>query len=291
MFFPKNKKCIEKRSTAEDLLKKLETFQTLDDLGEGDLENAMKTAYANLWEVNGDPQYQIDQLRAFRIVLAASQSLTPNQLLEAVRFNPEDPDGYDESFEFHQLEGLYHNFLKQNESGCLEFEHVSASRFVLELKTDHDEPIFSAIQNSRFMADFGIKAIERPGHSIWSISNLDLVQWSERARKIGFTFADSEVRPILTPTRKIALHIPRTKFNNPDALKSVLSRRFPPEPDLGTHFAGCLLRDWADHCQIASKDDNLNQRIVALSQNESTGFDGYLLMAGLGQFVDQFNIL
>lgn len=251
----------------------------------------MKTAYANLWEVNGDSQYQSDQLRAFRIVLGAREPLAPNQLLEAVRFNPEDPDKYDESFKIHQLEGLYHNFLKLNESGCLEFEHVSASRFVLDLKTDHDEPIFSTIQTGRFMTDFCIKAIERPGHPIWGISNIDLVQWSEDARKIGFTFAESGVRPILTPAREIALHIPRTKFNNPDALKSVLSRPFSPKTNLRIHFAECLLRDWADHCQIASKDDSLNQRMIALLQNKSSGFDGYLLMAGLGQFVDQFNIL
>lgn len=285
MFFPKNKKCIEKQSAAEKLLIQLETFQTLDQLGEGDEEKAMKTAYTNLWEVNGDIQYQNDQLRAFQIVLAAGEPLTPNQLLEAIRFNPDEPDDYDETFKLHQLEGLYHNFLKQNERGRLEFEHLSASRFVSELKTDRNEPIFSAIQNGRFMADFCVKAFERPEHSIWKVANVDLVDWSRRARETGFTLTDSEVSPMLIPPREITLHIPCPKFNFPWVLEAILYRA----RDLGDHFAERLLRDWADHCQTTAKDDHLS-KIIALSQDKSSGFDGYLLMVGLGQFLDRFSI-
>lgn len=285
MFFPKNKKCIEKQSAAEELLIQLETFQTLDQLGEGDEEKAMKTAYTNLWEVNGDIQYQNDQLRAFQIVLAAGRPLTPNQLLEAIRFNPDKPDDYDKTFKLHQLEGLYHNFLKQNERGCLEFEHLSASRFVSELRTDRNEPMFSATQNARFMAEFCVKAFERPEHSIWKVANIDLGDWSRTAREIGFTLMDSEVRPMLTPPREITLHIPRPRLSFPWVLEAIPHQK----TDLEDHFAERLLRDWAGHCQTTAKDDHLS-KIIALSQNKSSGFDGYLLMVGLGQFLDRFHI-
>jgi hypothetical protein len=94
-------------------------------------DKAIKEAYKRLWTINGDDQYKDLQVRVFQIITGARESLTPKQLLEFAHFDPRNTDNY-ENIDLDELEGLYCNFLKTNNNGYLDFEHLSARIFVSE---------------------------------------------------------------------------------------------------------------------------------------------------------------
>ncbi len=62
MFFPRNKKAIQRPGYAEKLLGELENFRSLENLPDGENDEfpgneknkAIKAAYKRLWEINGD---------------------------------------------------------------------------------------------------------------------------------------------------------------------------------------------------------------------------------------------
>jgi hypothetical protein len=146
-------------------------------------EKAIQYAYQILWDANADEQDSDLRARAFRLVLSAFKPLKQQQLLEAVCFDLDNPDSYEEYIDLSQLEGVYHNFLDISAEGCLEFEHLPPKTFVLELtKINCEDKVFSDIENHRYMADISIKALERPDHQIWKMAGIDLLHWASKLR-------------------------------------------------------------------------------------------------------------
>lgn len=189
MFFPRNSDVVRTKTNAKELLNNLKDLKTLeilphdqrDDSRDDKMKMALKEAYEKLWAINGDGGRDKDlQIRLFQIITASFASLTPEILLEAVSFDSKNPDHYEELEKDH-LERLYSSFLKVNDQGRLEYEHLSAKKFVEEIR-DSDEAIFSSAESHRTMADIGICALERPFHRLWSNANIDLVG---RATNLG----------------------------------------------------------------------------------------------------------
>lgn len=134
MFFPKNENAVQVEEFTKQLLDELEKLlpEGKDDDIPGNKK--IKVAYSRLWAINGDEQYKGLQSRFFHIITNALESLTPQQLLEAVSFDPDSNKLVE--LDLDQLEGLYCNFLKTNSEGYLDYEHLSAEIFVSEKKKE-----------------------------------------------------------------------------------------------------------------------------------------------------------
>lgn len=138
VFFPENNQAIRRHSHAMELMETLKDIKTLDDVphdqhdefSDAQGNKAIKKAYESLWEINSDGnQYKKLQFRLFQIMTAAYEDLKPQSLLEAVRFDPDNPDEC-EDLDLEQLTSIYSGFLQVNSNGYLEYEHLSAKIFV-----------------------------------------------------------------------------------------------------------------------------------------------------------------
>ncbi|KAF2968890.1 hypothetical protein GQX73_g4697 [Xylaria multiplex] len=278
VFFPLNHKPIQDESYAKKLLSALKDLTNLSQLSDYDKEDQMRSAYNRLWDINSDgEQYRDRQIRLFRIVLGSLEEMSPQILLEAMRFDPEQPDKYDENFKLDQLEGLYHNFLKTNQEGKLIFEHVSAKAFVSE---HGDKETFSHQKNNSVLANIAIAALGQPNNPLWKIAGIDLNYWARMATVItngmrgvhnsywfNFTFSP---RINKLKDRLHSLKLDPEKFN----IQAIIAQ---------DHFFQYLSRSWLRHCQAADGDDRLAQRLVNVVQTGSFGFDALCCVEALLQ--------
>ncbi|KAI1770215.1 hypothetical protein F4818DRAFT_446510 [Hypoxylon cercidicola] len=185
IFFPKNKTAIRRSGYAKELLDDLENLESLGKLSEGeddeflDKDKRMEEAYRRLWNTT-DAQYKKYQIRLFHVVIGSLEKLSLQQLLEAVSFDPDNPNDYEE-LQFDELEGLYCNFLKQDSEGYFDFEHISAKVFLAEMKKEGSgKPIFSETECNYTLANITINALERPNHQIWTAAGITLIDWGRQ---------------------------------------------------------------------------------------------------------------
>ncbi|KAI5924980.1 hypothetical protein F4810DRAFT_662291 [Camillea tinctor] len=277
IFFPKNKQPVELPGYADELLGDLENLQSLDKLIGGEdnespadeKDNALKKVYSMLWNINGGKQYEALQIRAFQIVTAAFESLTPQQLLEAVLLDTDKFENY-QGLTLDRLKSLYCNFLRENSEGVLDFEHLSAQVFVSEMKTSDalkfsksenhhippETPIFSERESHRTMADIAIKVIERSDHQIWKAAGIRLVDWGTCAK----TILDGEEH---------ILDISKHRIYEMTASKS---------------FGAYLFRCWIRHCQMLREEDQFPQKMSSLFQNAPPGLKGWIFTQALSRW-------
>lgn len=173
VFFNPNHDSIIFKKTAEEKLQMLETASKLPTTMKGDDE--MTQVYQKLWEANGDgdENRKLHQIRVFRFVLAAKEPLTCQQVLEAVRFDPEAPEEHNEEIDMTYLRKLYHNFLREGRR-VLEFEHVSAKTFILEMQDMGSKKSLFAdqLQNHSTVAETSLLLIRNPDHMLWKTTRL-----------------------------------------------------------------------------------------------------------------------
>lgn len=168
---------------AESKLEILESAQTLTQLGKE--ARLLNDAYQLLWRTNAkqdDESRRCHQIRMFQFVLGAWSPMTPEMLLEAIRFDPEQPANYSCELEINYIEKLYHNFLTVKD-GVLVFEHVSAKAFILELDDQETKtPIFAnGALNHGVIAKTSLLLLQKPKHTIWVGSKID---WDEYPRTL-----------------------------------------------------------------------------------------------------------
>ncbi|KAI0843319.1 hypothetical protein F5Y06DRAFT_254644 [Hypoxylon sp. FL0890] len=267
IFFPRNDQTVERRTFAEKLLEELKNARSLDQLSENETDTSgvdniktLKGAYQKLWDINGGKQWRDVQTRVFRIVTGALTSLTPQQLLEAVRFNPGGTN-YEE-IKLEQLEGLYCNFLRTNSRGYLDFEHLSAEIFVSEItEQGSGNLIFSERESSKALADIAIKAMERPDHPIWKTAGIHLISWREELR---------EEKPVY-PNVTLPAHLKRFPMDILDPLDP-LDSLDPLDP-----FGSYLFKFWLKHCQNLRDDHQIVQRMSKLFLHNNLGPEGWTL--------------
>ncbi|KAI1131123.1 ankyrin repeat-containing domain protein [Nemania abortiva] len=279
IFFPKNQKPIERRPYAVGLLDELEQPKSLDrmdkshdDCGDESADswkNELGKAYSRLWIINGDEQYEKFQRSAFRIVIGALESLTPRQLLEAVCLDQIIP-GKDTPLSLNQLEGLYHNFLKVNERGYLDFEHLSAKVFVSEMKKETgeetEEEMKKERKNLRFpkeecqhkLTDIVIKAIKEPSHLIWRDFEIGLSTWP------GLAIAKLKEKSRLK--RKEPLFWSRHLRRAP--LKSANESRIRNAVDTA-HFVKYIFHNWISHCNSRWEESQSVCHMIDLFNGQS----------------------
>ncbi|KAI0514661.1 hypothetical protein F5B22DRAFT_610279 [Xylaria bambusicola] len=258
IFFPVNQKPIRQPGYAQKLLAELENPKTLTELAKRqgiDNNNLADTskyrlgeAYRTLWNIAGGEQYGDLQTSVFQIVLGAFRALTPSELLEAVCLaNP------DASFELDELKGVYCNFLKVNNSGGLDFEHLSARIFVSELKKEGSVDLMFCERECRHMlTDIVIKAIEKHKHPIWSCHQIDLIDWGSCARGML-----------------------RSKYVE-DPVKVGWRRMVATGLD-SAHFGQYVLDMWTLHCSIGQIQGPSMERFISLCQNAEPSLEGLLL--------------
>lgn len=259
---------MRRESKARELLDKLKAPECMADIPH-DPENdskddkkkmAIKKAYDSLWDINGDCGSDSDlQVRLFQIITASFKSLTPQALLEAVCFNPSQPEDY-EDLELDHIEGLYSSFLKVNSNGYLEYEHLSAKIFVEEIRDFDDEATFSSDKSHRRIAEIGICAIERPHHSLWTNSGIDLLGCREDVSAL-LLMQD----PALAREQKLKRYHsdPRPK-------------RLPQEWEKHPPFGRYLLTYWLRHCLTLNADDQFLEKMGKLFRRAHLGFQGWV---------------
>ncbi|KAI0548121.1 hypothetical protein F4679DRAFT_552030 [Xylaria curta] len=256
VFFPANGKPIRQQKHAGDLLTELEQTKTLDrfaevhrsesDDNEHKWKYELRPAYQRLWDINGDEQYRALQISAFKVVMGAFESLTPLQLLQAVCLA-----NLHTTLELDELEGLYCNFLKVDNEGCLNFEHHSAKIFLSEMKKEgSDELMFSETECHRALADISINAIEQPEHSIWGDSGINLVDSDICTKTIlsnlesRFTVSWSEFSD--EPFRELYKQAKKTGISQ---------------------LSQYLLSYWILHCKRRPKDNQFTRRLIHPSKD------------------------
>lgn len=262
IFFPKNKAAVRRPGYAKELLNELENFQSLGKLADGEYDESLKDkriedAYERLWNIT-DNQYKKYQIRLFQVIMGAFEKLTAQQLLEAVSFDPDNPDTYD-NFELDELEGLYCNFLKQDSRGFLDFEHISAKVFVSEMKDDSNKPIFSETESHSILADIAIKSMERPGHRIWIAAEIPLAYWGAQAKEY------------LERGRQDYTKLSRTMHN------SVRNRA------RWDYVGGYIFKNWVHHCRQLQDDDQFMRRMSESVWNARSALEAWFTFkAGAG---------
>jgi Ankyrin repeats (3 copies) len=261
VLFPKNNRGISTKAKAKEMLNKLEEFANLEVINDGNEEKNINSAYEMLWAVNSGNGDEELQNQAFHLVLCAYRPLTPNELLEAIRFDSGNPDEYREEIEKEHLEPLYYNFLRVNSQGFLEFEHISAKVFVTEMKEENSQlKRFSDLQNHRVMADISIKAMERPTHQLWSDAKIYLLEW-----EAGLSQPDT-----FDQTARLLKHNQAPADLDKNKLSELRNMRH-----LTDHFGQYLSIYWMRHCRKI--DSEGTQRIWDLIQKRESGFQGWSL--------------
>ncbi|KAI0872757.1 hypothetical protein GGS24DRAFT_502493 [Hypoxylon argillaceum] len=301
VFFPKNKRPIRQKEYAENLLRNLEELETLDvleTLRDGDSidsadiwKNHLHKAYRKLWEINGEDQYKSFQSSVFKIVTGAFESLTPQQLLEAVCLDLADSER-SVILEPDELESLYYNFLKVDSKGRLNFEHLSAKLFVSEMKNhDSDELMFSERECQNVLADIGIKALEQPDHLIWRGSAIDLLDWGACAKTTLMV-----TRCLKPDTRNAAdwecLTWPWI-CNHSNGRSSLISHKIRiihndnsvnkwtniRKTAASAHLARYLFGHWILHCNKRRDDNQFVQRMIELCHSSWPCLKGWIFGA------------
>ena len=273
ILFPSNSRVLTSQEHAEELLRDLKAFKRLDKLGTGDLPDterhkALQISYRKLWEFNGDDQYKDLQTRIFHVAMGALEPLTPEALFEAVRFNAENPTNLNK-LKFTAFEDTYCNFLKTNRSGHLEFEHQSAKVFVSEMKDpDSDKLIFSEKECNRVLANMAIGAIKSPGHVIWNLAGVRLVDWG------------TEVKTSLHAKRDSKQHVEKLLPRNKRWAgygENGFSDNSGHDELYANHFGTYLFWNWLQHCQELRDEENFVQRMAKLFRDAHPGLEGYVL--------------
>lgn len=258
-FFPKNKNSIRRPGYADTLLEELENLQSLRKLADGEDESLDETkrieeAYRQLWDITDD-QYKKYQIRLFQIVMGAFEPLSIQQLLEAVSFDPDNPNNHEE-LKLDELEGLYCNFLQPDIEGHLDFEHISARIFISEMKEKGSNNLmFSEDKNQYTLADISIKIIERPDHGIWEAAGISLVDWGREAKEYLEMEKVLSAELILDGSRR--KHIRDILFSN--------------------HFGTYIFRWWVTHCQQFRRDDQFIQRIYKFIRDTKSSLEAWVL--------------
>lgn len=258
-FFPKNKNSIRRPGYADTLLEELENLQSLRKLADGEDESLDETkrieeAYRQLWDITDD-QYKKYQIRLFQIVMGAFEPLSIQQLLEAVSFDPDNPNNHEE-LKLDELEGLYCNFLQPDIEGHLDFEHISARIFISEMKEKGSNNLmFSEDKNQYTLADISIKIIERPDHGIWEAAGISLVDWGREAKKY------LEMEKVLSTE----LMVDRSRRND---IQDIL---------FSNHFGTYIFRWWVTHCQQFRRDDQFIQRIYKFIRDTKSSLEAWVL--------------
>lgn len=268
MFFPRKSNAVRRESKARELLDKLKAPECMADIPH-DPENdskddrkkmAIKKAYDSLWDINGDCGSDSDlQVRLFQIITASFKSLTPQALLEAVCFNPSQLEDY-EDLDLEHIQGLYSSFLKVNTDGYLEYEHLSAKIFVEEIRDSHDKATFSSEQSHRNIAEIGIYAIERPDHTMWTNSGIDLLGCGE------------DVRAVLATQDPGLAREQRLERYHSDPRPKRLPQQWEKHPPFGCY----LLKYWFQHCQMLNADDQFLEKMGKLFCRAHPGFQGWI---------------
>lgn len=258
-FFPKNKNSIRRPGYADTLLEELENLQSLPKLADGEDESLDETkrieeAYRRLWDIT-DGQYKKYQIRLFQIVMGAFEPLSIQQLLEAVSFDPDNPNNHEE-LELDELKGLYCNFLRPNIGGRLDFEHISARIFISEMKEEgSNKLVFSENENQYTLADISIKMIERPDHWLWEAAGISLVDWGREAKEYLEMEKVLSTEVMVDESRRN--HINRILFSN--------------------HFGSYIFRWWVAHCQPFRRNDQFIQRIYKFIRDTKSSLEAWVL--------------
>ncbi|KAI0418533.1 hypothetical protein F5X98DRAFT_373681, partial [Xylaria grammica] len=280
IFFPKKGKRIRQEEYASKLLKELVNLETLDRVENNasvdNWKNGLRGAYKRLWDINGDEQYKPFQLSVFQVVLGAYKPLTPQQLLEAVCLASTNSEK-GASLEPDELEGLYCNFLKLDNKGCLNFEHLSAKVFVSEMKKENsNELMFSESECHRVLADIGIKAIAQPNHPIWRDYGIDLVDWGEHA-KATLVYMDGRIYHRGFPKKGFPDPEEERKWNNASKWTNI-------KETITSAYLGRYLFDyWDSHCQRSRGCGELVYRMIALFRDAWSSLEGWILTAAYMQ--------
>ncbi|KAI0965843.1 hypothetical protein F4678DRAFT_312854 [Xylaria arbuscula] len=267
IFFPANGKPIRQARYAQNLLVELEQPETLDRLVkaqgsesndyEDHWKNQLDEAYKKLWAINGDEQYEALQISAFQVVMGAFRSLTPQQLLEAVCLANDDT-----TLTLDELEDLYCNFLKVNNEGCLNFEHLSAKIFVSEMKKEgSDESKFSEATCHRALANIAITAIEQPNHRIWGGSGINLIDLD--------TCRESILTTARQPYSYFTLDPGTRRYNKAKAIEAPQSSQY-------------LFAYWISHCGLCRGDKKLARRLLdnfSKSKPDESGLEHWILQS------------
>lgn len=173
VFFNPNEDATSTKKDAEQKLKALEDAKLPND------EDTMAQAYKILWDTNGgnSEERKRHQIRALRFVLSARRSLSAQELLQAIRFDPEAPREYADEIGMNYLEGLFHNFMKLR-SRRFVFEHVSAKAFILGMKDPANQQPFFADEswNHRTIVETSLLLLRNPDHRLWKDCPYD---WDE----------------------------------------------------------------------------------------------------------------
>lgn len=181
-------------------------------------ETVMERNYQQLWDINGDgdENRKLHQIRLFRFVLAAKRPLHRDVLLDALRFDPEAQTEYSKEIVPAYLHKLYHNFLHERR-GVIEFEHVSAKTFVLQMQDlDNKQYLFAdEFRNHHTVAETSFLLLKNPGHELWKEFGLQLDNDAEtrrfrtEARHVGNFYANFEQSKI---SQEIQNHPERRVF-------------------------------------------------------------------------------
>ena len=270
VFFPLRH--IYRPEYAERQIERLAKLESLDGLKHDEEAKELGRAYEMLWAANADEQDEKLQILAFRLVLCAYIPLTPQQLVEALRFDPDKPENYESGIDLPQVEGLYHNFLRTDSDGFLDFEHISAKVFVLNVKSDDNHrQIFSDFDNHRVMADISLQLIERPEHQLWQCAGIQLRQWQSH---LSNPHHFRELKGIVSHSSCFD-----GKFIN--ALSSFGLQKLGRAVRVDNHFVQYLMFHWTRHCyRTCLEDMNFTRRLVDVLQNSASGIQGWSLALG-----------
>ncbi|KAJ9607415.1 hypothetical protein H2200_008488 [Cladophialophora chaetospira] len=254
------------KKMAKKLLDRLENFA--NHASEIPQLEKINVAYKSLWDTNAEDYGSGIQERIFRLVLCTFRPLKPDQLLQAVRFNPQDPDDYEDKLEMEGVQRRYHKFLSTDSKGFLQFEHISAKVFVLEMKerssnigsVEKAPKVFSESRNHQFMAEISIKMLQNPTHQLWDGSGINLLDWETRLRRTEeFETVRDEIR--------------KAKFLNSKI--QVLDFRIPGLAQIcyPRHFAHHVMTDWTRHCRLIEPSNS--KLIKNMKPSKLPGLQGW----------------
>ena len=172
---------------------------------------------------------------------------------------------YETAYRCHLRVTLYHNFLKVDSRGTLNFEHHSAKVFVSKIKGDRSsEPMFTKSKCNRLLANLITKGIEQPEHSIWSRFKINLDAW----------------RPIMS-----GLII--SKRSEWSSLKSQ-PEHFRDEKDdihckiISARFSKYIMVNWVGHWSDCRDDAKFVYNIIGVSLNAGPSLEGLILSTAAG---------